>query len=333
MSDTLYGPRTIPGCTIRCRIGSADRDRKPASRAAGASDGAIRHRHCSTSKSARLPPARPRRLACMAAGAKLAGGTNRNATAVTAICDGVCSDAGGRNRLAEACHEDRPLVRRRAAGLRRCAGLPPPISMSIRSTAATAAMAARRIPGARCRPCSTRPLIETQDWPSYPYADGMQLVTVNAGAPVRAGDTIWLRSGYHGDLVDRARVQHRADHDRGRARPVAARAQSHRAGRAALDMCAASRSARRTRRRSTRSTWSRSAITTTSVPAWDIELGDSALFSVDDASAWGRGRMGQSRLERHLCRRGAHQRARQHVAQRALRHQRRRRERQHPSTT
>src|SRR6476469_2176744 len=44
-------------------------------------------------------------------------------------------------------------------------------------------------------------LIETQDWPDYPYQDGMQLVTVNAGAPVRAGDTIWLRSGYHGDLV------------------------------------------------------------------------------------------------------------------------------------
>src|SRR5262249_5598969 len=44
-------------------------------------------------------------------------------------------------------------------------------------------------------------LIETQDWPNYPYEDGMQLVTVNAGAPVRAGDTIWLRSGYHGDLV------------------------------------------------------------------------------------------------------------------------------------
>src|SRR5262249_53561926 len=44
-------------------------------------------------------------------------------------------------------------------------------------------------------------LIETQDWPDYPYEDGMQLVPVNDGAPVRAGDTIWLRSGYHGDLV------------------------------------------------------------------------------------------------------------------------------------
>ena len=44
-------------------------------------------------------------------------------------------------------------------------------------------------------------LIETRDWPSYPYQSDMQLVVVNAGAPVRAGDTLWLRSGYHGDLV------------------------------------------------------------------------------------------------------------------------------------
>ena len=44
-------------------------------------------------------------------------------------------------------------------------------------------------------------LVETRDWPSYPYVPGMTLVTVNAGAPVRAGDTIWLRSGYHGDVV------------------------------------------------------------------------------------------------------------------------------------
>jgi len=38
-------------------------------------------------------------------------------------------------------------------------------------------------------------LIETQDWPSYPYEPDMQLVVVNPGAPVRAGDTLWLRSG------------------------------------------------------------------------------------------------------------------------------------------
>jgi len=43
-------------------------------------------------------------------------------------------------------------------------------------------------------------LIETRDWPDYPYQPGMTLVTVHAGAPVRAGDTIYLRNGYHGDV-------------------------------------------------------------------------------------------------------------------------------------
>lgn len=43
-------------------------------------------------------------------------------------------------------------------------------------------------------------LIETRDWESHPYQPGLQLVVVNAGAPVKAGDTIWLRDGYHGEL-------------------------------------------------------------------------------------------------------------------------------------
>ena len=33
-------------------------------------------------------------------------------------------------------------------------------------------------------------LIETRDWPDYPYDPSMQLATVNAGAPVHAGDTL-----------------------------------------------------------------------------------------------------------------------------------------------
>ncbi|MEN8164408.1 MAG: right-handed parallel beta-helix repeat-containing protein [Acidobacteriota bacterium] len=44
-------------------------------------------------------------------------------------------------------------------------------------------------------------LVETRDWESHPYEPGLQLVTVNPGAPVRAGDTLWLRSGYHGDVT------------------------------------------------------------------------------------------------------------------------------------
>ena len=43
-------------------------------------------------------------------------------------------------------------------------------------------------------------LIETRHWASLPYQPGATLVVVNPGAPVTAGDTLWLRSGYHGEL-------------------------------------------------------------------------------------------------------------------------------------
>jgi len=43
--------------------------------------------------------------------------------------------------------------------------------------------------------------VETQTWEgSLPYVDGKKLIPVNAGAPVKAGDTIWLRSGDYGVL-------------------------------------------------------------------------------------------------------------------------------------
>src|SRR5512139_2168883 len=44
-------------------------------------------------------------------------------------------------------------------------------------------------------------LIETRNWDSLPYGSGSVLVPVNAGAPVKAGDTLWLRTGYHGEVV------------------------------------------------------------------------------------------------------------------------------------
>ncbi|HRI72441.1 MAG TPA: hypothetical protein PK156_49740, partial [Polyangium sp.] len=44
-------------------------------------------------------------------------------------------------------------------------------------------------------------LIETRHWAVLPYQDGAMLKVVNAGAPIKAGDTIWLRSGFHGDVV------------------------------------------------------------------------------------------------------------------------------------
>ncbi len=44
-------------------------------------------------------------------------------------------------------------------------------------------------------------LVESQQWDKLPYTPQSKLVAKNAGAPVRAGDTIRLRSGYHGDLL------------------------------------------------------------------------------------------------------------------------------------
>jgi parallel beta-helix repeat protein len=44
-------------------------------------------------------------------------------------------------------------------------------------------------------------LVESQQWDKLPYSPQSKLVAKNAGAPVRAGDTIWLRSGFHGELL------------------------------------------------------------------------------------------------------------------------------------
>lgn len=44
--------------------------------------------------------------------------------------------------------------------------------------------------------------IETQTWEgSLPYVEGKKLVPVNSGAPIRAGDTVWLRTGDYGALA------------------------------------------------------------------------------------------------------------------------------------
>jgi len=48
-------------------------------------------------------------------------------------------------------------------------------------------------------------LVETRNWAQLPYAEGGVLVPRNPGAPIKAGDTIWLRSGYHGaPMIDGA---------------------------------------------------------------------------------------------------------------------------------
>lgn len=61
--------------------------------------------------------------------------------------------------------------------------------------------------GSRGRPWSTLEAviaankIESLDWISKPPADGTRLVLKNTGAPVKAGDTLMLRTGYHGRIA------------------------------------------------------------------------------------------------------------------------------------
>lgn len=45
--------------------------------------------------------------------------------------------------------------------------------------------------------------IESRQPASYPYTSGGTLQTMNSGAPVKAGDTIVLKAGYHGDILIR----------------------------------------------------------------------------------------------------------------------------------
>ncbi|MFO7904571.1 MAG: right-handed parallel beta-helix repeat-containing protein [Pirellulaceae bacterium] len=43
-------------------------------------------------------------------------------------------------------------------------------------------------------------LVESRDWSSFPYENDSELAAKNPGAPVKAGDTIWLRGGDYGDV-------------------------------------------------------------------------------------------------------------------------------------
>ncbi len=43
-------------------------------------------------------------------------------------------------------------------------------------------------------------LVESREWEALPYGSDSNLAIKNRGAPVKAGDTIWLRDGSYGDL-------------------------------------------------------------------------------------------------------------------------------------
>ena len=127
--------------------------------------------------------------------------------------------------------------------------------------------------------------IESRDWPSYPYEPGMSLVAINAGAPVKAGDTLWLHDGYYGDIVIRNLYN---------TAPITVAAQPGQVPRL-RSLRVQSAQNWILRGLSISPSWATTNTQTTIVriddhnffgPSWDIELADSDLFSVADASAW-----------------------------------------------
>ena len=128
--------------------------------------------------------------------------------------------------------------------------------------------------------------IETRNWESLPYQPGLALVTVNAGAPVRAGDTLWLRSGYHGAVVIRSAYNATAI-------TIAAQPGHVPRLRSLLVESAQNWVVRGLSVSPSHAPPLTPAITVVNVrdhnwfgPAWDVTIDGCDVFTVDDASAW-----------------------------------------------
>ncbi|MBP1641682.1 MAG: hypothetical protein H6Q03_351 [Acidobacteria bacterium] len=130
-------------------------------------------------------------------------------------------------------------------------------------------------------------LIETRDWESHPYVPGLGFVIVNPGAPVGAGDTIWLRTGYHGELFLRGAYN---------AAPITIAAEPGHAPRLSSVLLQATQN------------WIVRGLSVSPAhaapplgpgtiveveshdwwgPSWDDTIEDCEIFTVADASAWG----------------------------------------------
>lgn len=130
-------------------------------------------------------------------------------------------------------------------------------------------------------------LIETRHWESLPYAPGLGWVPVNPGAPVQPGDTIWLRSGFHGELFVRGAYN---------LAPITIAAvpgQSPQLSR--VQLSAAQNWI--VRGVAISPSYAPEPLTQGTIvfvenhgwhgPSWDVEIADCDVFTVDDASGWG----------------------------------------------
>jgi len=128
-------------------------------------------------------------------------------------------------------------------------------------------------------------LIETRDWSALPYTPARTLVPVHAGAPVKAGDTLWLRSGYHGKLSIRGAYN---------AAPITIAAQRGQAPRlSGVTIEAAQNWVLRGLSISPSFAPPLQQTTIVTVqdhdffgPAWDVVIEDGEIFSIADASTW-----------------------------------------------
>jgi len=128
-------------------------------------------------------------------------------------------------------------------------------------------------------------LVSTRHWDDLPYDDSDVLVPVNSSAPIRAGDTIWLRSGYHGAPVIQGAYNET---------PITIAAEEGQLPTVArIQFIAASGWVVRGLSISPSHAPSYSADTLVVIeksgyqgPSWEITIEDCQLFSVTDSSAW-----------------------------------------------
>jgi len=127
--------------------------------------------------------------------------------------------------------------------------------------------------------------VETRNWASLPYQPGATLVPVNPGAPVKPGDNLWLRSGYHGAVTLQSAYN---------AAPITIAAQPGHVPRLrSLLVQAAQHWILRGLSISPSHAPPLAPITMVQVrdhsffgPAWDVTVEDCDVFTVDDASSW-----------------------------------------------
>jgi hypothetical protein len=128
-------------------------------------------------------------------------------------------------------------------------------------------------------------LIQTRNWSSLPYHAGASLVAINSTAPVKAGDTLWLRSGYHGAVSISGAYN---------ASTITVAAQpGQQPHLKSLKIRAAQNWTFRDLSVSPSYAPPLSAITMVDIdddgyagPSYDIDVGNFDIFSIDDASAW-----------------------------------------------